>query len=264
MLAYKKTMFSYFRQENDQQDGKMARIKSFCRENRLLIFIILAVALGLLVGLLINKPVQELKQPAKGNVLLLVGFPGEIFMRLLKMLSLPLIMTSLIIGFADLDLTSSLKLTKRALMYYLCTTCISALIGLLLTVSIKPGNHGDDKKFNNDINQFKTRLLDTILDHIRNMFPENIVQACIEQAATRAEEIILRTDTYNSTYNATITKKTVLISGKTSYKSGTNILGVVVFSISLGLSLGKIKQAHPFIQWTRIFNESIISLLYNL
>uniref|UniRef100_A0A069DMR3 Amino acid transporter n=1 Tax=Clytia hemisphaerica TaxID=252671 RepID=A0A069DMR3_9CNID len=262
-----------------RQISRMSWIKSLWKREKLLIFIVLAVLLGLLVGLLINKPVQELEEPAKGNVLLLVGFPGEILMRMLKMLILPLIMTSLIVGLADLDQRSSGRLGRRAVLYYMFTTGVAVLLGIILVVSIKPGSYGGDKEFNKDADQPKTRTMDTILDLLRNMFPENIVQACIEQAATRAEEITIRTDrvyfpiingtemsgtieAYNSTHNVSITKKTVLISGKTTYRSGTNVLGVVVFSIAIGLLLGKMgTQAHSFIQWIKIFNELIMKLV---
>ena len=165
-----------------RQISTMSWIKSLWKREKLLIFIVLAVILGLLVGLLINEPVQELEQPAKGNVLLLVGFPGEILMRMQKMLILPLIMTSLIVGLADLDQKSSGRLGRRAVLYYMFTTGVAVLLGIILVVSIKPGSYGGDKEFNKDADQPKTRTMDTILDLLRNMFPENIVQACIEQA----------------------------------------------------------------------------------
>eukprot|EP00111_Clytia_hemisphaerica_P023337 TCONS_00068692-protein len=258
-LLAPKTYGSYFRPENDQQAGKMTQIKSIWKKHKLLICIFLAVVIGILVGLLSNVSVQELDQPVQANVLLFVGFPGEIFTRMLKMLVLPLIITSLIIGFADLDHESSKKIGRRALLYYSFTTCMAVVLGLILVYSISPGKYGNEKQFKDDVDQ--TRIMDTILDLIRNMFPENIVQACLETAVTRAKEVPKHT-AYNSTRNDTITNKTVLISGETTYESGTNILGIVVFSIVIGVLLGKMgSQAQTFIECTRIFNDLTMKLV---
>ena len=264
----------------DLKTDNMPWYKKIWEREKLLIFIVTAVFLGLLIGLLINKPVQELEQPNKGNALILIGFPGEILMRMLKMLILPLIMTSLIVGLADLDQRSSGRLGRRAVLYYMFTTGVAVLLGIILVVSIKPGSFGGDKQLDINENQIKTRTMDTILDLLRNMFPENIVQACVEQAQTTAKEIKIETsrfvfetssnDTYdvgqvmmyNRTHNISITSKTVLVANKTAYRSGTNILGIVVFSIAIGLLLGKMgKEAQHFTKWIIILNELIMKLV---
>jgi len=264
----------------DTKLNNMPWYKKLWEREKLLIFIVIAVFLGLLIGLLINNSVQKLEEPSKGNALILIGFPGEILMRMLKMLILPLIMTSLIVGLADLDQRSSGRLGRRAVLYYMFTTGVAVLLGIILVVSINPGSYGGDKQLEVNKNQIKTRTMDTILDLLRNMFPENIVQACIEQAQTPAKEMKIETsrfvfstssnDThdagqitmYNATHNISITSNTVLVASKTVYRSGTNILGIVVFSIAIGLLLGKMgKDARPFTQWIIILNELIMKLV---
>lgn len=265
---------------NQQQQKftiKMPWYKSLWKREKLLIFIVTSVILGLLIGLLINDPIQKLEEPKKGNALILIGFPGELLMRMLKMLILPLIMTSLIVGLADLDQKSSGRLGRRAVLYYMFTTGVAVLLGIILVVSIKPGSYGGDKEFATNENQIKTRTMDTIMDLLRNMFPENIVQACIQQAQTTAEEVVIKTDQFvytvnntlptgtikvhNSTHNISITSKTVLVAGKTTYRQGTNVLGIVAFSIAVGLLLGKMENAKIFTQWIIILNELIMKLV---
>ena len=264
-------------QQEQKINNKMPWYKSLWRREKLLIFIIISVVLGLLIGLLINDPIQKLEEPEKGNVLILIGFPGELLMRMLKMLILPLIMTSLIVGLADLDQKSSGLLGRRAVLYYMFTTGVAVLLGIVLVLAINPGSYGGDKEFAKNENQIKTRTMDTILDLLRNMFPENIVQACIQQAQTTAEEIVIQTNQfvytvnntlatgkiqiYNATHNISITSKTVLVSGKTAYRSGTNVLGIVVFSIAVGLLLGRMEGARIFTQWIIILNELIMKLV---
>lgn len=67
-------------------------ILRYMRRNVLLFLTITAVLLGLLLGFLLR-----MTHPSPDAVLL-VGFPGEIFMRLLKLIILPLIVSSIMSG----------------------------------------------------------------------------------------------------------------------------------------------------------------------
>lgn len=84
-------------------------------------------------------------------------------------------------GLAGLDAKSSSRLGTRAMVYYMSTTIIAAVLGVLLVLAIHPGhpklrsNLGEGKK-NDDVS-----TLDAFFDLIRNLFPENLVQACFQQ-----------------------------------------------------------------------------------
>jgi Na+/H+-dicarboxylate symporter len=63
---------------------------------------------------------------------------GTIFINLLKMIAVPLIVVSLIVGLADLkDISKLSKLGGRTVLFYLCSTVVT--IGLGLANLIKPG-----------------------------------------------------------------------------------------------------------------------------
>lgn len=115
-------------------------MKKFVKKNLMVLLIITGALVGLIIGLSINKSVQELEQPARYNVLIIIGFPGELLLRMLKMLILPLITFSLITGLAGLDGKVSGKIGLRAVVYYISTTCIAAVIGLILVSAIRPGS----------------------------------------------------------------------------------------------------------------------------
>ena len=66
---------------------------------------------------------------------------GTIFINLLKLLAVPLIITSLIKGIADLsDISKFSKIGVRTLIIYLITTIVAVIIGLSLVNIIQPGN----------------------------------------------------------------------------------------------------------------------------
>lgn len=66
---------------------------SWIRKNSLLVATIISVILGVVFGILIRT------QNPSPRAIMLISFPGEILMNMLKMMILPLIVSSLISGF---------------------------------------------------------------------------------------------------------------------------------------------------------------------
>lgn len=64
---------------------------------------------------------------------------GEIFIRLLRLIAIPLILVSLIKGVSDLKDISHLKYRTAYHSGYIITTCLAITIGLLLVNILKPG-----------------------------------------------------------------------------------------------------------------------------
>ena len=96
-----------------------------------------------------------------------IDFPGKIFINILKMLILPLIVSSIISALAQLDAQSSGKMGIRALIYYLATTLIAAILGIILVLSIRPGLRGNKGAINPNSKAVEGRTIDTILDLFR-------------------------------------------------------------------------------------------------
>ena len=96
-----------------------------------------------------------------------IDFPGQIFINILKMLILPLIVSSIISSLAQLDAQSAGKMGARALVYYLATTLIAAIIGIILVLSIRPGSRGGTVEINPNSRAAEGRTVDTVLDLFR-------------------------------------------------------------------------------------------------
>ncbi len=65
---------------------------------------------------------------------------GEIFVRLLKMLAIPIILTSMIKGIYDLRAVKGLKkIAISVISFYFITTFIAVSIGIILAIGLKPG-----------------------------------------------------------------------------------------------------------------------------
>lgn len=155
----------------DQRSAKMEKLRKimikvahYARVNLLLILIIIGVLSGFILGLAVRE--AHPSETAK----ILIAFPGEIFLRSLKMLILPLIVFSLIAGLGSLDLRTAGALGGRTLLYYVTTTALAIALGLVLVLTIRPGaGHQLVNKCTNESHSMPSELdtLDSFLDLIR-------------------------------------------------------------------------------------------------
>jgi Na+/H+-dicarboxylate symporter len=98
------------------------------------------ILIGMVAGLLLGLLMKNLEQ--KGFVVDWIKPFGTIFINLLKMIAVPLIVVSLIVGLADLkDISKLSKLGGRTVVFYLCTTVFAVSLGLVLANVIKPGSY---------------------------------------------------------------------------------------------------------------------------
>ncbi|XP_034040536.1 excitatory amino acid transporter 2-like isoform X2 [Thalassophryne amazonica] len=217
-------------------------------KNMVLTLTILGVFLGSTAGMLLRHI-----SPLPPDVIMIIGFPGEILMRMLKMLILPLIVSSLVTGLAGLDAKSSGRLGTRAMVYYMSTTVIAAILGVILVLLIHPGNPklranlGQGRK-NDDVSS-----LDAFFDLIRNLFPENLVQACFQQVQT----IVSAVPT-----NRTNGPTQLILKRSLQFKSGMNVLGLIGFFVAFGVIMGKMgEKAKLMLDFFNILNEIVMKLV---
>ena len=114
---------------------------------------------------------------------------GTIFMRLLKLIAVPLVLVSLILGVVNLkDIRNLSRIGLKTILIYICTTIIAVSIGLGMVSLIKPG-----KTFPKDRQtEFMERYQQTVtereaqmqqvkeespLQFLIDMVPENVFQA---------------------------------------------------------------------------------------
>jgi solute carrier family 1 (glial high affinity glutamate transporter), member 2 len=190
-------------EEEEEQRVKMVDIsnktwfQNFCdsfKDHILLILTFAGVILGVTLGFTLRAA------NLSSDTIMLISFPGDILMRMLKMLILPLIVSSIITGVAVLDPKSSGKIGLYAICYYFVTTIVAAILGIILVVAIKPGNEDTKKGVGEGTTTSTVTTQDAILDLIRNIFPENLMQATIQQGQTHytfVDSPIIRNSTGN-------------------------------------------------------------------
>uniref|UniRef100_A0A8C2BJH6 Amino acid transporter n=1 Tax=Cyprinus carpio TaxID=7962 RepID=A0A8C2BJH6_CYPCA len=201
------------------------------------------------------------------------GFPGEILMRMLKLVILPLIVSSMITGVAALDSEVSGRIGLRAVVYYLSTTIIAVILGIVLVTTIKPGVSQSADNIERAGSTPNVSTVDTLLDLVRNMFPENLVQACFQQYKTQRKEIEPSKTNISTSNMTTFPPFTTIISTVAqnltkdykivgSYSDGINVLGLIVFCVTFGLVIGKMgERGRILLEFFDAMNEATMRLV---
>ncbi|XP_043917034.1 excitatory amino acid transporter 3 [Protopterus annectens] len=247
--------------------GKGCDFKSFMKKNWLLISTVVAVVLGIGLGLLVRE-YASLSTLDK----IYFAFLGEVLMRMLKLVILPLIVSSMITGVAALDPGSSGKIGLRAIVYYLSTTIIAVILGIVLVMVIKPGISQNANDIDRTGNTPDVTTADAMLDLIRNMFPENLVQACFQQYKTKRVEVVPESKPgNNTTATPTVTalmttlspmnrSKEYTIQG--AYSDGINVLGLVVFCLVFGVVIGQMgEKGQILMEFFDALNEATMRIV---
>ncbi|XP_043562200.1 excitatory amino acid transporter 2-like isoform X1 [Chiloscyllium plagiosum] len=238
-------------------------------KNLLLTLTVFGVIFGALCGGLLRYA-----SPIHPNIVMIIAFPGDILMRMLKMLILPLIISSLITGLSGLDAKASGRLGTRAMVYYMTTTIIAAILGVILVLAIHPGNPALRKQLGEGKKNDEVSSLDAFLDLIRNLFPENLVQACFQQIQTVTKKVENRPEARTisnltglllEAANETLAESegpSFTVTKTLQFKDGMNVLGLIGFFIAFGIAMGKMgERARLMVEFFNILNEIVMKLV---
>ena len=155
--------------------------------------IAIAMLAGLIAGLIGGEPVANA-----------VGWLGTLFIKLLKMIIVPLVLTSIVTGVASVGAAAGLgRLFGKTMGYYAMTSLFASVVGLVLVNLIQPGVGADLV----DVTTEEMPELETAqspVEIILDIVPENFVAAAAE----------------------------------------TNMLSIIFFAIVFGVTISTLKQTH--------------------
>lgn len=157
--------------------------RSFLGENLLTILTIVGVVGGTCFGLILKKSDYHWTE----RDIMYIQYPGDLFLRMLKCLIVPLLVASITSAIGGLDLSLSKRIALRSIIYYFTTTICAVVLGIILVTVFQPGKgHQTDDKGEEKVSR-DVLTADTLLDLVRNLFPPNIVQATMFQYRTHLE-----------------------------------------------------------------------------
>jgi Na+/H+-dicarboxylate symporter len=137
----------------------------------LTILTITAVVLGVAIGSIMRaSALKDDNDKFNVRTVMYINFLGDVFLRILKALILPLVISSLVSAVGSLDISLSKRIGTRAIAYYLMTTVSAVILGIVLVTVIRPGGDGLQSSSDTGIKTPATRAVttpDTLLDLVR-------------------------------------------------------------------------------------------------
>ncbi len=132
--------------------------------------ILIGLVLGIIAGLLLSSIPNIATTYIKPF--------GDLFLNLIKMIIVPLVLASLVVGAASMgDMKKLGRVGGKTLAYYLLTTAIAVLIGLILGNVSQPGA---GLELNVDISEVEAAKAPSIAETLVNMVPSNPIQAMVD------------------------------------------------------------------------------------
>ena len=194
--------------------------------------IILASVMGIIVGIVCNQWGGE----PTGLVLLVVQinqFVGDVFIRLLRFIAIPVVFFSLVAGVGALQDTGKLgRIASRAMAIYLFTTALAITLGISIANLIRPGDWVSM--------ELRTEMIATG----QVMAQEKIAKAVTPDVWTTLLNIV----------------------PKNPFSAFANgeMLPIVFFSLMLGLGVTQLsrERAAPVLLFFEAMTEAVISIVH--
>ncbi|BBM98413.1 hypothetical protein MPTK1_1g13310 [Marchantia polymorpha subsp. ruderalis] len=204
---------------------------NWLRMDLLIFWTLLGVGVGIAVGLgLYRANVSTV-------VIDLIGYPGELMIRALQELILPLIVFALMTGVLNLRHNSGgiARIIRWSLSYYILSMLLAVGVGIALVELIRPGNEttfsstvdgahscGGKNTTTDGVSKSDRTVLESLLNIGRDVIPTNIVSAAAE----------------------------------------ANFLGIIMFSVVFASALSTLgEEAEPFIRFIEISNKVILKII---
>jgi Na+/H+-dicarboxylate symporter len=145
--------------------------------NRLTLYILIAMALGVVTGYLVHtKSSAEFVKSFSSNIKLL----SNIFIRLVQMIIAPLVFSTLVVGIAKLgDLKTVGRVGGKAILWFITASLISLLIGMVLVNYFQPGQYmqktmSDTAGLKDLVGKTQTFSLQNFVEHV---IPKSFIEA---------------------------------------------------------------------------------------
>lgn len=228
------------------------KIKKWMMDNLLLVLTLVGVILGFAVGFGFKAA-----NPSP-DALMWIGLPGQLYLRLLKMMIVPLIACSVVCGAAALDPKANGKISLIAFIFIISTNGLGSAIGMGSTLIFGAGKE-DAREITNTV-EGNMQTQDILADLIRNIIPENLFQATFAQTQTKykVSNYTIERNTTNGTEKEIVrdVKKHLGTMGN------PNIIGLIFACTLLGLAAASLKEKGKlFLDFIQSVSDTVITVV---
>ena len=230
-------------------------------------YIIILITIGMIIGFLVGITLKITKNITKSNnsmelsdFALWLILPGVLFIRSLELLILPIIFFGVLQATSSFNIKSNARLSVLCLAITLSSNLIASLIGLVGSFGFMlVYNEKTAKKIDYKIIQSERSVYDIISDMLRNMIPKNIFKATLFSELTVYVNKTTRSDKLDS---GNLTSNGDYLTRNIVDKPNSNVLGILVFGILVGIATGVAKEkGESFRQLIISINSVLITVL---
>ncbi|XP_064486880.1 excitatory amino acid transporter-like isoform X2 [Ornithodoros turicata] len=177
----------------------------------------------------------------KSREIMYLAFPGELLLRMLASVSLPFMISSVIAAMGSLQPRVLARIGAWTLLLWVATKVMAVMVAISVAAVLKPGMGEHDIKIPPRMPRTSASVLvvDKALDILRNLFPSNVLEACVYTTFTKIElssEVDLRILANSSAVD------------KLSYSvvrdTRPNQMGLLTFCILIGGVLSVVHEQH--------------------
>lgn len=225
------------------------------------------MAIAICVGFLLRR------YPWSEEQILIISFPGELFLRVFQMLMLPMLVSSTITVASDFGGRKCGKIVGRTIVCFCIMSLVSTIAGLLVAMAFRPGAMLTSNTGKKPI-MADTSLTDNFLDlgrwvdankaaiarktifswkicaiaFHRNLIPDNLLQAAFQTTRT-------------TFVNATDDNGSHVVR-KIALTNGPNTLGIVIFCMVLGMVIDSLgPKGHILKAFFSAMNDAMLALM---
>ncbi|XP_077943551.1 excitatory amino acid transporter 3-like isoform X1 [Gasterosteus aculeatus] len=193
---------------------------------------LVAVVLGVALGMILKTCVVMTNLDKD-----FISILGNLLMRLLEMLMVPLLLTNLARVTWDLNVGLSNRIAVRSVVYWVITTFLAMAIGLMLVLLVQPGASHNAGETAGDEEDFPS--LEALGDLAWNLVPESFIKSMFQQYSSKLVPFEI-SEVNQSTGLETNTTAQRWVRG---FVDRPNTLGLVLWSVlyGLGVSLGAVE-----------------------
>ena len=154
--------------------------------------IIVALVLGIIAGVALSPGMGLITTDQMEGLAPWVALPGNLFLSLVKMVVLPLVFASIVLGITSSDDTNFLmRAASRILPYFVLTTVVAVTLGAVVGTVLEPGRHIDkalvsemmagNPKAEKEPPPTATQEDLTIPDRIVRLIPTNVIKSQLDE-----------------------------------------------------------------------------------
>ena len=137
--------------------------------------ILTGIGLGIIVGLIFNFLLPDLFEPVNTYVFAPLG---KVFVNLIKMLVIPIVFVSLVLGTAGISDPKKLgRIGVKTIVFFLSTTAIAIFLALVVALIVKPGVGN----FQLPSEEVEVTEAPPVMETLINIIPTNPITAMAEE-----------------------------------------------------------------------------------